>query len=155
MTELTFYHVFAEALRSAFIARRLLQSVKPGSMYIFEDPEKTPAGGFWVGFGLNLRKRALALVASEMGIPVKTLSTGRLRSYFKNTMRAKARSLRNDISRSVRGSFRDFLTKSYVESEQAQPGKYRILVHAEGRHADTLKPLLEEIIKNKNFGAVF
>lgn len=152
--ELPFYHVFAEAVRSILIATKVIDTVGPTSILAGEEP--VHQGGFWIGFSLNLQVDALCLVAENKGIPVRRIkATG---------VPAQRSVLTMKILRQMRlalGRVRQWITVTRGDVDTAKPwepdsGSYRrrVLVYAEGRHAETLEPLIREMSADSQFEVI-
>lgn len=147
--ELPFYHVFSEAVRSVFISRRLFERIRPTSMLVSAPGQ--PEGGFWTGFSLNLKAEAASLVAENAGVPVTALPGSDTRPRPVSMARALARRARS-LVRDIRCRLGNDLTIAQRAHVDLKPGDFRdrVLVYGEGRHAETMWPLLKEMLKDRD-----
>lgn len=148
---LAFYHVISEAVRSVIIAERLIATEKPDTILMYRNSE-TRAGGPWVGFWLSLKTDAIELVASRIGVPVNLHKAVHRRSYVVTRMRrlaSRGKSLIKSLLNKKSHDEHTFGSSDEFKGKMSD-GCSRILVYAEGRHADAIWPLLEKIIQDTN-----
>lgn len=151
-TELAFYHVISEAIRSVITAQKLIEIKKPDSI-IISGGQKILSGGFWVGFRLNLKADAIRLVAEKIGIPVSIIALADYHSVAERCINSGKNAI-GMARRLVRFIFRKmhFAESGHGHSKGDRPC---ILIHAEGRHADDMWPLLKKLINEPELGVVF
>ena len=143
MLELHLYHFIAVAVRSILIAQRLDREEKPDKVVIV-DHARTPEAGFWAGFYFEAKTHAAEIVFHDrmVGIPpsspvVATEEEVDFSPGFLNTGED-----RHSFSR---------VEPDFVRRREDHDGPARILIYGEGRHAETMLPLLREIVRHGDF----
>jgi len=132
--ELVFSHVAAAALSALKAARRLLVERAPGGVALCPTPQ--PSGGFWCGFLVNPKLRAMEQAARALGIPVLHAGQGGEEVQAGEPWKPPV-----------------VLERAAGESLNELRG--RVLVHAEDRHADRLMPLFRHLHENRPGGFLY
>jgi hypothetical protein len=132
--ELPLYHVVSEAAYAVLLAEQLLDEFEPKEIVVCG--RRPPAGGFWIGFTLDLRAEAVALVAARRRIPVRVLPAPR----WVTRPHPGALVSRLDVNPRATRAFRE-------------PG-VDVLVHAEGRHLMPLLPVLDELVRDTRIAVI-
>lgn len=152
--ELPIYHVCAEAVRSVLIAKRLIDTARPSSILVGE--QLVHRGGFWVGFRLNLKVDAICLVAEHRAISIKRMRATNFPAKGITPVAKILKRLLRTPGRARRwlAALRGIAATTGVLNFDLSASRRRVLVYAEGRHAETLGPLIKEMQSDPQFHVV-